>query len=253
MNAAEALRSHRLPSDGLEPVRGGTVNEVWATRRHLVRVGRAADHPREARLANRAAELGVRTARAVAWGYGYSIWERLPGTSISQERTVRESVWGELLDDLEVLHERPLEPYRSELRVDKTLAPRLIRLSEERAQWTRSERNLIDGLLSRRSARRGPTFIHGDAYARNVLINEDGAYVAIIDWGCTGWASLEGECARLEDDALELAKQRWRDRLDIGLLERLRLELVLQVLVEGRIGVEAVRQQLETAIERNRV
>jgi aminoglycoside phosphotransferase len=103
-------------------------------------------------------------------------------------------------------------------------------------------------LLSSRP-QHGTVFIHGDACAGNVLIDRNGSYLALIDWGGAGWDSLEAECARLEDDALELAKQRWGNELNLGLVEQLRLELYLQVLIQCRIGTEAVREQLEIAAE----
>lgn len=227
------------------------MTEVWATKQHVVRLGVATDHAREAWLANSAIDAGVRTARAVAWGDGYSIWQRLPGKSVSESRCVSDSVWNELLDDLERLHRRPPEPRPCTAQKDERLhGIGLIELSRERARWTKSEVESLTKLLGEPRQHR-LVFVHGDAYAGNVLVDKQGSYVALIDWGCAGWGSLEAECARLEDGALEVAKQRWVDQLDLGLLELLRLDLLIEVLVRGRVGADAVREQLVIAAQYN--
>lgn len=165
-----------------------------------------------------------------------------------QALNVSDLVWQELLNDLERLHDQPLEPYsNAPPRTDEVGASRLIEESNERVRWTESELNLLTRLLAVKPPRHTAAFIHGDAYARNVLVDEQGAYLALIDWGCAGWGSLEAECARLENPALEIAKERWGDVLNIGLLELLRLELLLEILLRGRVGPDAVREQLRSA------
>ena len=77
-------------------------------------------------------------------------------------------------------------------------------------------------------------FVHGDAWADNVLVDNAAGYIGIIDWGCARWAVLEEEAARLETPALELALERWKRRLDLPLLYGLRLELLLTVALQGR-------------------
>lgn len=248
--AYELLGKHGFPARDLEPLQGGTVNEVWTTKQHVVRIGSATDHHREARLADAAVRVGVRSPNAVAWGEGYSIWPRLPGTSLQQARNVSRLVWQELLNDLERLHDQPLEPSPwSPPRNDTVGASRLIEQSNEHAQWTKLELDSLIGLLTLQRPQHKSAFIHGDAYAGNILVDERGAYLALIDWGCAGWASLEAECARLENDALEIAKRRWGDMLNVGLLELLRLEFLLQILIQGRVGTGAVREQLRIVAE----
>ena len=57
MTASDYLRRHDLPADALQRVGQGTVNQVWRTAEHVLRVGAAGDHAREARLALGALEL----------------------------------------------------------------------------------------------------------------------------------------------------------------------------------------------------
>ena len=72
--------------------------------------------------------------------------------------------------------------------------------------------------------------------------------MALIDWGCAGWGSLESECARLEDDALELARHRWATRLDLSLLMQMRLDLLLEVATLGRLTFDPARSMLEQVV-----
>jgi aminoglycoside phosphotransferase (APT) family kinase protein len=246
MTPAEILGRHGLPSDHLEELSGGTVNRAWRTRSFVLRVG-VADHAREARLAQAARARGMRTARPVAWCEGYSIWERLRGACASDFDSLPIGTWEALLDDLERLHAWPPEPRPATTPDQWRGKVGLVERTQEGAGWTQGERVALRRLLGQRLPIGNPFFIHGDAYAGNVMVDEFGAYLALVDWGCAGWGSLEGECARLEEDALELARRRWANRLDSALVERIRLDLFLEVASLGRLPFDRVRAQLDRA------
>lgn len=188
---------------------------------------------------------GVRTPRPVAWEATYSIWDRVAGRTAASLGAVRGSTWNALLDDLELLHANPLEPRRVAAPTVWEGRMHLVESTQARAKWTQGELTAFRRILGSRQPLRNPAFVHGDAFARNVLVDEQGEYAALIDWGCAGWSSLETECARLEPDALELALRRWRGRLDMPLLLRIRLDFFLEVAALSRISFDEVRNVLE--------
>ncbi len=212
------------------------------THEHVLRIGRGQHHPREARLALAALHAGVRTARPVAWGEDYSIWERLEGSSYDRTQGCSPAAWHALLDDLDILHAHPLEP-RPDTLPDWRADAGLVMQNQEAAGWRDEERALLTRAFGEPHPVRNPVFIHGDAYGDNVLI-ANGAYVGLIDWGCAGWGPLEAECAPLEDEAFHLALSRW-DGLDLEFLWKLRLHLLLTVASLGRVSFETVRAALE--------
>ncbi|MEJ2292811.1 MAG: aminoglycoside phosphotransferase family protein [Deinococcales bacterium] len=247
MDAADLLRRHGLPTVGLEPVAGGTVNRTWRTEGHVVRIGDAADHAREAALARHARRIGLATPRAVAHGASYSIWERLPGTSAAVFGPVPDATWDRLLDDLERLHRHPLEARPVDAPTTWRGRTEWVDRTQERACWTAAERSSLLRILDAERPLRHPAFVHGDAYGGNVLVDGKGCYVAVLDWGCAGWSALEAECARLEDPALVLALERWASDLDLSLVWAMRLELLLEVTHLGRADAGAVRRALDEA------
>lgn len=245
MRPEVVLELHGLPATGVRPVGGGNVNRVWVTEHHVVRLGAVTDHAREARLALAARAVGVTTPRPVAWGAAYGIWERLAGSPPAAGGVVAAGVWSALLDDLAVLHANPLEDVgdgagRGWWRGRASL----VEATQAEAAWTSGERQRLRSALGGGFAEPSPVLVHGDAYAGNVLVGDDGAYVALVDWGCAAWASLEAECARLEDEALELALARWA-AVDGALLWRMRLDLFLEVAWRGRMSFGRVRRLLE--------
>lgn len=248
MDPAELLTRHGLPTAGLEPMAGGLVNRAWRTARHVVRVGPNADHPREARLASAARALGVATPPAVAAGSGYSIWERWPGAPPSEPGRVPTATWNALLDDLDRVHAAPLEPRPADAPSSWRGRPAWVEASQPAARWSTAERQQLERLLAAERPLAHPAFVHGDAFAANVLVDADGGYVGIVDWGCAGWSSLEHEAARLEDAALDLARERWRRDLDIELVRALRVDLLLEVAARGFATFDAVRRLLRHAV-----
>lgn len=202
---------------------------MWATQDHVVRLGSVTNHAREARLALAALKSGVRTPRPVAWGEDYGIWERLPGSPPSRGMTVKPRAWQTMLGDLALLHAHPLEDLNEAIASQAWRGRSWLIEATQEAGWTSTDRARLLTVLDEPAVNVPPVFVHGDAYSRNILLNEHGEYVAILDWGCAGWLSLETKCARLEDDALHLACEWWADRLDLQLVWRMRLDLFLEI------------------------
>lgn len=244
MDPAALLERHGLPCEGLEPLPGGTVNRVWRTPTHVLRIAARTDHAREARLASAARRAGIATPAVVAWGHAYSIWERWDGQRASAFGRVPPSTWATLLTELDALHHHPLEaaapvPEGWRGRID------LVARTRARARWSPRERWTLERVLGTTREVRDPTFVHGDAYGDNVLVDAKGTYLGIIDWGCSGWSTLEAEAARLEDDALTLALERWHEHLDVALVWAMRLDLLLEVAFHGRTPFDRVRSLLD--------
>ncbi len=143
-----------------------------------------------------------------------------------------------MLDDLERLHAAPPEPCLSRPCEWWTGDLGLI----DGLDWTPAEQFALRRVLSTPYVLTAPVFIHGDVYRHHLLADQGGHYAGLLDWGNAGWATLEHECAVL--DKLEPALARWNGRLDVGLLWRLRLELLLKVAGAGRIPPNAVREAL---------
>ena len=244
MDPATLLARNGLPTTGLHAVPDGTTADIWQTDLHVLRIGAAIDHQRETRTARGALAAGVHTTRPVTHGTGYSIWERLPGAPANQVRSVPTTTWGALLADLERLHANPPESPPANAPTTWRGTPALIDRTRHWAHWTETERRVLHRALGTTRPLHHPDFVHGDAWARNVLVDQDGGYIGIIDWGCARWSALEEEAARLEDPALDLALERWKRRLDLPLLFALRLDLLLAVALQGRGSPDYARHTL---------
>lgn len=228
---------HGLSSAGLRRADTGFSNEVWLTETAALRLGPNADHGREAAVALGALAAGVHTARPLHWGPEYSLWKRLPG-QMPTAAHLTPRFWSAVLADLERLHTAPPEPYLP--RPSERWAGDL-KLSDG-LDWTPAERAALRRVLSTPYPLTAPVFVHGDVYRHNLLADAEGRYAGLLDWGNAGWATLEHECAVL--DVLEPALSRWSKRLDLGLLWRLRLELLLKVAGAGRIPYDTARGAL---------
>lgn len=246
VDPAALLERHGLPSAGHEPLASGSVNRVWRTRQHVLRLACLADHACEARLAAAARSAGIATPAPVAHGPGYGIWQRWPGRRACELATVPVPAGQALPSDLDTLHRHPPEP---PLAPPERWQGRLASIAgtQARARWSPGERRALRRLLGAEHELRHRPFVHGDAFGDNVLVDAGGACLGVIDWGCAGWSSLEAEAARLEDGARALALERWRERLDPKLLWAMRLDLLLEVARRGRAGFGRVRQALDRA------
>jgi aminoglycoside phosphotransferase len=199
-----------------------------------------ADHAREARLAKAALKLGVTTAACVAFGQDYSIWKRLPGIR-SNRNTSPQNLWDSLLSDLERLHSNPLEVVPENLPEEWISHEVWIERTQNMANWSETERKKLESILIAKHPITRHSFIHGDAWQDNVLEFE-GDYSGLIDWTGAGWSSLEFECSRLEQPALDLALTRWKTKVDVELMLKMRLELLLRVGTLRRVDWAMVRE-----------
>ena len=248
MNPADYFSQNNLAASNFSAVEKQSVNLVFLTDDFVLRVVRPelvdyVNHEREAKLGLKAFKLGVKTAKPVAWDETYSIWERLPGQPLQNPETCSPDVWVRLLESLELLHKNPLEPLGEPAKV-WTGDSSFIDKTQEVARWSAAERTRLNALLSEPHPIRSPCYIHGDAYADNIMV-ADGSFVGIIDWGNAGWYSLEAECSSLEAPALDLALDRWQGSLDTALLWKMRLNLLLEVASYGRVPVSEVRAALQ--------
>jgi aminoglycoside phosphotransferase len=199
-----------------------------------------ADHAREARLAQAAIKIGVKTAACVAFGQDYSIWKRLPGVR-SNRHTSPQQLWEALLDDLEKLHANPLEVAPENQPIEWISHEVWIERTQNMANWSGLERKRLEHILIAKHPIKHHNFIHGDAWQDNVLEFE-GCYAGLIDWTGAGWGSLEFECSRLEQPALDLALSRWKPKIDLELVFKMRLELLLRVGTLRQVDWAVVRE-----------
>ncbi|MDV6374443.1 aminoglycoside phosphotransferase family protein [Deinococcus arenicola] len=240
---ATLFTRHGLSVSGLRRAEMGFSNEVWLTDTAVLRLGTGMqfgtgmEYGREAAVALGALAAGVHTARPLFWEPEYSLWERLPG-QMPTPAQLTPDFWNAVLNDLERLHAVPPEPC-------------LPRPSEwwvgdlglmDGLDWTPAEQAALRRVRSTPYPLTAPVFVHGDAYRHNLLADQGGHYAGLLDWGNAGWATLEHECAVLDD--LEPALERWNGRIDLDLLWRLRLELLLRVAAAGRVSVDTVREAL---------
>jgi aminoglycoside phosphotransferase len=216
---------------------------------YVLRISRGnavANHAREARLAQAALKLGVKTAPCVAFGQDYSIWQRLPGIRSDRNNSPKQ-LWEELLDDLEKLHAHPLEVAPENPPIEWISHEVWIERTQNMAFWSALERKRLENILIAKHPIQDTTFIHGDAWQDNVL-EFNGNYAGLIDWTGAGWSSLEFECSRLEQPALALALERWKHKIDLELVYKMQLELMLRVATLRHVDwavVRAIMAQLE--------
>lgn len=229
---------HGLSTEGLRRAGTGFSNEVWLADAAVLRLGPTTRHAHEARVACGALAAGVRTARPLFWGRGYGLWERLEGEVPPQ---VTPQVWEAVLDDLERLHACPPSP-RPRRAAPWRGEPGWAARTQTQAGWTPGERAELARCLGTPYPVASPTFIHGDVYRLNLLVDVGGRYAGLLDWGLAGWGALEAEVAVMDDPAPALT--RWGDRLDPELLRRARLNLRLKVAGAGRVPFSRVRALL---------
>lgn len=252
LTAEDVFLEFSLEPEPVIQVAEGRGNRAFLTERFAVRIAKDEysqylDHTRECRIAEAMLKAGVRTAQPVAWARGYSVLERVPGQVIGRGGTASDAVWNDLLDDLERVWANPPEPMPV---LELWVSPDVEALERESVQQalTPQEREDILRIISRPRAIHHPSFIHGDAFSENVMVDE-GAYSAVIDWGWSGWHPLEHEFAMLSQRAYELALERHVSRLDLALLGAIRLNIGLVVASYGLMDWAIVRQGLSEALE----
>jgi hypothetical protein len=237
MNPEELLEKHGF-FDNLKPV-FSLANSVSMGKKYVVRIALHdhTDHAREAVIALHALNLGIRTAKPLAWEKNYSIFERLQGSSATPDTPT--AVWLEMLHDLKLFHAHPFESktletmywdgglHLLESTFASSLSPAELRLAREILQPHEST-NLV--------------FAQGDAWCNNIITSNN-QYVGLIDWGNASWMPLEREIAWLEDGALALALEQFN--LNLPQLWARRLEILLLAGMNGRGTIKSVQRVLE--------
>ncbi len=240
VQAKRLLKQHGF-FDTLEPA-VSLANTVFVGKQYVVRIAKHehTDHAREARIALHALELGIRTAKPLAWAKNYSIYQRLIGSSADPDTP--KAVWLELLLDLKRFHAHPFEPrtletiywdgglHLLESIFASSLSPAEMQMAREMLQPHTSS-HLV--------------FAHSDAWSSNIIVANN-KYVGLIDWGNAAWQPLEREIAWLEDAALALALKQFD--LNLPQLRAYRLEILLLAGMNGRGTIEGVRHILENFI-----
>jgi hypothetical protein len=227
------LEQHGL-SDTLSPV-SSLANRVAVGQKYVVRIG-GNQHKREANIALHALRYGIRTATPLFWEANYSIFERLHGTHPNAQTP--NSFWLEFLQDLNILHHNPFEP-RTE--TSQTWQGGLALLETNTAlHLSPAELGLAKRLLMPHTSH-NLVFAHGDAWSNNIL-EQNGRYLALLDWGNAAWLPLERELAWLEDAALELALGQFD--VDFWQLAARRLEILLMAAAHGRGNLETIQAWL---------
>jgi hypothetical protein len=251
LTAEKVLLEFGLEPEAVQVTAEGLGNRAILTEHFVVRIAKDTskayqDHERECRITLHMIDAGVRTARPVAWTRHYSVLERIPGRAIGRGGVASDAVWNELLNDLERVWANPAEPKRElEPWVGKVA---LLEEPSVLGALTPQERELIRGIIGQSRVIQHPTFVHGDAFSENVMVNH-GEYAAIIDWGMAGWRSLEHEFAALSDRAYTLGLERYRDQLDLPFLAALRLNIGLEVAARGFLSWDVVQQLLREGLE----
>lgn len=253
MNPVDYFIQHNLLTSNLVAIEKPSVNLVYLTDDYVLRIVRPelieyVNHEREAELGLKAVDKRIKTAKPVAWDKTYSIWERLPGHALKSSEASSPKLWHDLIDTLEQLHQTPLEPLEKPL-TSWTGDSSLIDKTQELALWSNDEKRLLTTFLSEPQRIGSPCFIHGDAYADNIMVDDAGNFTGIIDWGNAGWQSLEAECSSLDTPALNLALKRWNYLLDKALLWKMRLNLSLEVASYGRLPISEVRAVFNEVVE----
>jgi aminoglycoside phosphotransferase (APT) family kinase protein len=181
--------------------------------RYVLRVPR--DHPahfealeREALVAPKARATGIRTPELARYDPSrellpvpYAVYELVEGTSLEPTlgfpSTEIEEPWSELGADLALLHHEVIVHELPEAEELPGASELLLRRKEE--GWLSDlDADWLGVWLQRLDEEAGDVSIcvtHGDIQATNVLVDETGAYRALIDWGS----------AKMDDPASDFA------------------------------------------------
>lgn len=187
----------------------GIFNAIFAVGDDLVlRVPR--HHPafvaaarKEAVAAPHARACGVRTPRLVAFDdtldvipVPYSLYERVDGMdlgSLQLEPEAAREAYRDLGRDLARLHAGTARAGAlADLALEPMPAPRVHldalvtggHLTPLEGQWLS---RWLDELEALPGAFFEPVFLHGDIQMSNLMVGEDGRYLALLDWGGAGW------------------------------------------------------------------
>lgn len=220
----EILRTLRLAGPWQPLAHSGIAKKIYVTDR--VVIGIASDHRSgvsDLRTESVAAPIvraaGIRAPAMLAFDdtralidRPWAVWERVPGTPL-RERWPRyvdaAPSWRAVGAELRKLHDtvtRAPDPRGWLDAHARAVDPRAslpdLPLSDDQRTW-------LDRVAARLEphTRRAvtPRFLHGDCHGMNVIVGDDGALHALIDWGDAGWGDPAIDLAELPVDAWRLA------------------------------------------------
>lgn len=226
--AAIALRAG-IPQSPIERLHStGVVNAVWAVGdRWVVRVPRADDDSVAETMAERVAAplafaAGVRTPRLVLFDdtrelvpVPYTVFERADGVplgTLSIDHAHAPRLWEAVGADLARLHAAPVPDFGLPSEVLEDPHPRLLALRSNDAlrppqlAWFTDWIARLEPALTPVS----PVLLHDDAHPMNVLVDADGGYAALLDWGDAGVGDPAIEFAAMPLRAVPAALQGYR-------------------------------------------
>jgi aminoglycoside phosphotransferase (APT) family kinase protein len=224
----ELLRRHGLHAPWTALPATGIANRIYATAQVVVRV--ASDHEEaipDARTESVAAPVaraaGVRTPRLLAWDDSrtlvdrpFSIWERVHGATLGQLAPSHELLlraWRDVAREHARLHravrecpaprgwldrpERPADP-RPRLAAHVSAGHIFDDTARRLGRW-------VERLLPAIAASTTARFLHHDLHGMNVMAREDGALLALLDWGDAGWGDPTLDLGYVPLEALDAA------------------------------------------------
>jgi len=258
----------------------GVANWIYGTREVVLRV--ATDHPdgvpdarTESVAAPAAYAAGILTPRMIAFDdtrtivdRPFSLWERVHGetlgrATLSSEATV--AVWRAVGHELSRLHrlvtacpdpqgylDAPgAEPDSDALLATLTSAGRLD---------GRAARDIAAACREFAQAARATelTFTHGDMHRMNVMCDESGRLLALIDWGDAGWNDPMTDFASMPLEAIPSAVEGYESDAGVPLDAASRARLIRAKVIsaldhfvrhpERALDVEALRRFATTRV-----
>lgn len=209
---AGALLSDRdLPAIPLDLAPDTHHNFVILAPEHVVRISHpeGADQRAAAAKATEAARLGVSVPRCVGYTRNWSIWTRIPGTSLLRAEGAHHRVWAALTRDLARIHAMPApsDVPAPALTQWVALLPHIPHLSPDELRTL--------GRISELAPRRvRMTYTHGSVRSENVMVNPAGGYGGLVDWDHADWAPPEKDYALLDPAGLRFALDAPMEALD---------------------------------------
>jgi hygromycin-B 7''-O-kinase len=199
--------------DQIREVPGGVANQAYTLGDHLfLRIPRSqefqADLVKEVAIIPLAQAAGVRTPAIVDFDdtralvdAPYLVMERIHATDLVDSEVEHPELWPELGEQVRLLHETKHQQIKG-VPTDEDSDPRptVERLAADglidvgTANWLLT---WFEHLATRFDRAAPKVLLHGDLAAQNIMVDRDGRYCALIDWGDAAWGPAGAEFAKL--------------------------------------------------------
>jgi aminoglycoside phosphotransferase (APT) family kinase protein len=199
--------------EAVREVPGGVANRTYALGDHLfLRIPRGpefeADLRKEVNVIPIARATGVRTPAIVDFDdtrtiadAPYMVLERIHAIDLIDSSTQDPSLWPELGKQISLLHDvKPQQLDGVPTHEDDDPRPVVDRLATSGYLDAGTAKWLItwfDHLATRFDREATKVLLHGDLAAQNVMVDQSGRFVALIDWGDAAWGHAGAEFAKL--------------------------------------------------------